>query len=106
MGGGGGCLPNVEECEPRPSVTSNWTRVPRGFSSDKLLQVQSAKKRNDIKNQSESLKYYRTKSPFGTIFNMAPSSEPVDVEISKFTQILMNYSPKQCGNTPFYMTKY
>ena len=45
MGGGEGwCLPKVEECEPRPSLTSNWTRVPRGFSSDKLLQVQSAKK--------------------------------------------------------------
>ena len=62
---------------------------------------------NDItKNQSESLKYYRTKSPSGTIFNMAPSSEGVDVQIWKFTQILTNYSPKQCENTPFYMTKY
>ena len=62
---------------------------------------------NDItKNQSQRLKYYRTWSPSGTIFNMAASSEDVDVQIWKFTQILTNYSPKQCRNTPFHMTKH
>ena len=43
-GGGGACQKSKSVNRVLPSLTSNWTRVPRGFSSDKLLQVQSAKK--------------------------------------------------------------
>ena len=43
--------------------------------------VNNLRHNNITKNQWECLKYYRTKSPSGTVFDMAASSEDVDVQV-------------------------